>query len=128
MATYVIWLDSEKAHVFNLKPTGVEKSHLEKKGMDHHTHNKKDHHHDSAPDHFFHELAIRISDAKEILLMGPGLGKNHFQTHLEKHHAPLSKKVVGVESSDHPTDNQVLATARKFFKTYDLFDQPVKTL
>lgn len=128
MATYVIWLDSEKAHVFNLKPTGVEKFHIEKKGMDHHTHNKKDHHGDSAPDHFFHELALKLADAQEILLVGPGLGKSHFKTHLEKHHTTLSTKIVGVESSDHPTDNQVLATARKFFKTYDLFDHPIKTL
>ena len=128
MSTYVIWLDSEKAQIFDLKPAGVEKSHLEKSGKDHHTHNKKDHHGDPSTEHFFHTLATKVADAHEILVLGPGQSKGHFKTHLENHHSALAKKVVGVENSDHPSDNQILASARKFFKTYDMFDHTVKTV
>lgn len=127
MTDYVIWLDSEKAQIFALKTSGIEKSHLKKSGMDHHTHNKKDHHGDSAPEHFFRELAVKLKDAEKLLILGPGLAKNHFKTHLETHHTGgLAKKIIGIENCDHPTDNQVLAEARKFFKHYDLFNNPIE--
>ena len=126
MADYVIWLDSEKAQIFNLKPSGIEKSHFEKSGMDHHSRNKKDHHGDPATEHFFRDLAQKLKGAEQLLILGPGLAKNHFKTHLETHHVNgLAGKVVGMENSDHPTDNQILEIARKFFKTYDLFNNPI---
>ena len=128
MADYVIWLDSEKAQIFDLKPSGIEKSQLKKSGMDHHTHSKKDHRGDSAAEHFFRDLAKKLKGAEQVLVLGPGLAKNHFKTHLETHHDGLAKKIVGIENSDHPTDNQILATARKFFKTYDLFNDPIKAV
>lgn len=122
-----VWLDSEKAHLFALKTSGIEKSHVEKSGVDHHSHNKKDHHVDAGLDHFFRALALRLKDAKQILILGPGLAKTHFKTYLETHHAAdLAKKIVGMEASDHPTDNQVLASSRKFFATYDLFNEPIR--
>ena len=127
MAHYVIWLDSENAHIFKLAEAGIQRSNLKLKEFNHHTHNKKDHHGDPGTDHFFKELAVRLSDAEELLILGPGLAKNHFKTHLETHHAAgLAKNIVGMENSDHPTDNQILATARKFFKTYNLFHHPIQ--
>jgi len=127
MADYVVWLDSEKAHIFNLKPSGVEKSHVEKNVFDHHTINKKDHHGDPAQEHFFRDLAVKLKDAEKILILGPGLAKNHFKTHLETHHtAHLAKKIIGLENSDHPTDNQILQAAGKFYTTYNLFNSPIK--
>ena len=124
MANYIIWMDSEKAHIFNLKPTGIERSNLEKKGADHHTHDKSNQLTDSNGEHFCKELSHKIKDAAEILLMGPGLGKTHFKNYLEKHHqADLAKKIIGVENCDHPTDKQILAIGRKFFQKYDLFNE-----
>ena len=127
MAIYVVWMDSEKAQIFNLKTTGIVKSHLEKHKGGHHTHTGKDHHGDPNTEHFFRDLSTRLKDAEEILILGPGLAKNHFKTHLESHHgAAVLKKIVGIENSDHPTDNQILASARKFFATYNLYHEPIK--
>jgi stalled ribosome rescue protein Dom34 len=128
MTNYVIWLDSEKAQIFALKASGIEKTHLEKSGIDHHSRNKKDHHGDPATEHFFHELALKLKDSSQVLVLGPGLAKNHFKNHLEKHDAGIAKKVIGFENCDHPTDNQILAQARHFFKGYDLFNDPIKTI
>ena len=126
MTDYVVWLDSENAQIFAMKESGIEKSHLKKSGIDHHTFNKKDHHGDAPGEHFFRDLAVRLKDSGQLLILGPGLAKNHFKTHLETHHAEsLAKRIIGIENSDHPTDNQILATARKFFKTYDLFNNPI---
>jgi stalled ribosome rescue protein Dom34 len=127
MADYVVWLDSEKAQIYSLTTSGVKKSHFEKSGMDHHTHNKRDHSSDSNLEHFFRDLAIQLKDVEHLLILGPGLAKNHFKTHLETHHtAGLAKKIVGIENSDHPTDNQILAKARKFYTTYNLFNEPIQ--
>jgi stalled ribosome rescue protein Dom34 len=127
MLDYVIWLDSENAQIFALKSSGIEKSHLKRTGADHHTFNKKDHHGDPASEHFFRDLSVKLQDAGQLLILGPGLAKNHFKTHLETHHTGgLAKKIIGMENSDHPTDNQILATARNFYKTYDLFNDPVR--
>ena len=129
MSDYVVWLDSEQAQIFALKTSGIEKSHLKKSGMDHHTHNKKDHHSDATIEHFFRDLAVKLKDAEHLLIVGPGLAKNHFRTHLETHHTgDLGKRIVGIENSDHPTDNQILAEARKFFKAYNLFNGTITNL
>ena len=126
MNDYVIWMDSEHAQIFALKTSGIEKSHLKSATGDHHTQNKKDQHGDSNQEHYFKDLAVRLKDADQLLILGPGLAKNHFKTHLEAHHTNhLAKKIIGMENSDHPTDNQILAEGRKFFKDYDLFNNPI---
>lgn len=128
MTEYVVWLDSNEAHIFALKSSGIEKSNLKKAGAKHHTNNKKDHHGaDPATEHFYSDLGAKLKSASQILILGPGLAKTHFKTHLEKHHSDVVKKIVAVENSDHPTDHQVLATARNFFKSYNLYNQPVRS-
>lgn len=128
MADYVIWMDSEKAHLFALKETGIEKSSIAKSSSDHHTHNKKNHHGDPTTEHFYRDLETKLRDAEQILVLGPGLAKTHFKTHVEKHHTGhLEKKIIGVEDCDHPTDAQILAMARKFFHTYNLYNHPIRS-
>ena len=120
MSSYVVWLDSDHAHIHKFTPNGVDDVNLKRHVMDHHTHN----HHDTPKDSekFFHGLATKLSDADRILLIGPGLGKTHFKSHLEKHHhGKLSEKVIGVETVDKLTDNQIDAYARKYFHK-EIFD------
>ena len=128
MTDYVIWLDSEKAQIFALKISGIEKTRIQKSGVDHHSRNKKDQHTDSDQEHFFRDLAVALMKVEgKLLILGPGLAKNHFKNYLESHHkGGLVNKIVGLENCDHPTDNQILAEARKFFKHYDLFNNPTK--
>ena len=126
MAHCVLWLDSEKAELFNLNPEGIVKTHLERKNINHHTFNNKDHHGDANTENYYKELSAMLGGANEILIVGPGLAKNHFKTYLETHFKNgIAKNIVGTESTDHPTDNQIIAVARKFFKTYNLFNHPI---
>ena len=120
MSAYVIWLDGEHAKIFKMLPGKVETQALNRKEIRHHTSSETANHKNH--DKFFHELAGRVNDASEILLIGPGLAKTQFKHHLEQHHhAALAAKVVGIETVDHPTEGEVLARARKFFKAHDLF-------
>lgn len=121
MSAAVVWMNHAEAKIFRLLPGEspvVEKMEAEHRGhhMSHEPHKKHD------MEKFFHDVAARLEGMGELLLIGPGTGKQEFRHHLEKHYyAKLAKAVVGVENADHPTDPQILALARKFFRSYDLY-------
>ncbi len=70
-------------------------------------------------DKLYEAVASSLHNAKEILLLGSGTAKDELKHHLEKHHATIARHVVGVETIDHPTEPQLLAMAKKKFKTID---------
>lgn len=74
-----------------------------------------------APDdrHFFDEVSRAIETSMEVLVTGPGTAKVAYKADLDKRHPALAKKVVGVESLDHPSDGELLAFARRYFKRVD---------
>lgn len=68
---------------------------------------------------FFDEIAAALTGAEEILLAGPGVAKVEFQKHLEARHPMIARLVVGTEPLDHPSDGQLLAFAKRYFKRVD---------
>jgi stalled ribosome rescue protein Dom34 len=115
MSIYAVWLDHEHANLFKIHAGDIQHEKLVNKHHDHHTHNKNDRPRDS--EHLFHELATKLSGAERIVIIGPGLAKDHFKTHLEKHHHQgIAKKIVATETVDKLTDNQILAWVREYFK------------
>ncbi len=120
MSHFVVWLDSEQAHLFQFSPGKVEKHHIDRHEPEHHTHNKHDVPKNSQ--HLFQEVAERLKGAAQVLLVGPVLAHDHFKTYLAgHHHTELAAKIIGSERLDHPSDNQMEAFARKFFKDHNLF-------
>ena len=51
--------------------------------------------------------------------MGPGNAKTAFHKHATQHQPALAKRIVAVESADHPSDGELVAHARKHFKAID---------
>ncbi|MEK6578144.1 MAG: translational machinery protein [Bdellovibrionota bacterium] len=125
MAAYVVWIDSREAKVFKLSPEGTQIHHLHTHGKKHHSEpHGKQHatHHHPEWEILFKDVTQSIADAKEVLIMGPGEAKTHLKTHIETHHKhDLAKTIVGMQTVDHPTENQILAESRKFFKSFDTF-------
>ena len=60
-----------------------------------------------------------LSGATEILIVGPGHAKLELIKHIHAHDHDLVKKVVGVETVDHPGDGQLVAFTRKYFVAKD---------
>ena len=119
MATYVVWLDSSEAKIFALHPESVDEKKMHRTEIRHHTGVEKEQNNHKNAEKFFHQVAGALTDANEILLVGPGDAKGHFRTHLEQHHhARVKDKIVGVETVDHPSDAQILALAKKFFRNH----------
>ena len=117
MALIAVWVDRTHAKVFNFSPEKLTHKQFAAHTQNHHTHAEDQVEHQKQELHFFKEFTPELSIAEELLILGPGVAKHHFNTFLTEHYPALAKKVVGCESVDHPTDPQIIALARKFFNT-----------
>jgi len=63
---------------------------------------------------FYHRIIEFIKDADKILIMGPGEAKLELKKEIEKSKA-LIPKIVGVQTSDKMTDNQIAAKVKSYF-------------
>lgn len=118
----VVWLDHREAkvvdfsfddtHVVNVHHTGGHRQVHHKAGANGSGHGADD-------TAFFDRIVVALGDAREVLVTGPGTAKVGFRDHVAKKHAALARRIVGVETLDHPTEGELLAHARKVFKRID---------
>ncbi len=116
----VAWLDHTEAHVIHFNrdesQTDIIKSthrpHLHVKAGGNGGRNGEDR-------AYLEQVVSAVKDAEAILLTGPGSEKAVLYKYLLKQHPQVAEKVVSVETSDHPTDGQLLAYARKYFIASD---------
>jgi stalled ribosome rescue protein Dom34 len=116
MKCFVVWIDRENAKVFEFSREKMERKTLKSHSPDHHTHRMDNKDSERIEKKLFLEVAEELSSDSQILILGPGVVKHHFQNYLNEHHPILSKRVVACETVDHPTDPQIAAQAMKFFK------------
>ena len=118
----VIWIDHHEARVFHFGPTDVEHLVLHPDHPTRHIHHKSNtigSGHDSLDNGFLHAVAEAIADAGAVLVTGPANAKTELVKHIQHHDPKLMKLILGVETVDHPSDPQLVAFARKFFRAAD---------
>ena len=114
----IVWIDHHEARVFHFNVSEVDRLVLHPEHPTRHIHHKANsigsgH---AAEDHeFLQRVSEAIADAGAVLITGPANAKNELVKHIERHAPELSAKIAGVETVDHPTDGELVATARKFF-------------
>ena len=115
MSTFhaVVWMDHTEAHVVMFDKEHVEAQRV--KSRSHHKHQGK------AGDNsvFFADIAKALTGSREILLAGPGLARNQFRDWSNTHQNTLADAIVDSIPADHPTDGQLVAMARQYFKRFD---------
>jgi hypothetical protein len=80
----------------------------------------------AAADHeYLHAAAEAIAAAGAVLITGPADAKTELVKHIHQHDPKLMNIIAGVETVDHPSDAQLVAYARKYFKVTDRM-QPQK--
>ena len=124
----IIWIDHREARAFHFNATDVEHLMLHPDNPTMHIHHKANtvgSGHEVLDTKFLHEVAQSVADAGAILIAGPGTAKAELVKHIQHHDPKVMKAVLGVETVDHPSDAQLLAHARKFFKSADIM-QPQK--
>jgi hypothetical protein len=57
-----------------------------------------------------------VSDAGEILIIGPASAKMELAKYLREQHSGIGDRIVAVEAADHPSDREIVAHAKKYFK------------
>jgi hypothetical protein len=118
----VVWIDHHEARVFHFSPTDVDKLVLRPEHPTRHIHHKANsigagH---AAEDQAFLQAATEaMADAGAVLITGPANEKHELVKHIQTHDPRLAKIIVGVETVDHPTDGELVAHARTYFKAED---------
>lgn len=118
----VVWLDHHEAHVIHFNPEISETQRIVMKSSHTHLHQKSGVVGSGrlSPDPvFLSDIIKATSDAKEVLIVGPGSGKIDLIKYALKHSPKEAEKFVGVETVDHPTDGQLLGYAKKYFAAVD---------
>ncbi len=117
----IVWIDDREAKVFNFNATEVDRMIL-------HPHNPTRHIHHKAnaigggallDQEFFEQVTEAIADAKAILITGPASAKSELAAHVARRHPDIARRVVGVETINHPSDGALIAVARLYFKAED---------
>ncbi|MEZ5646374.1 MAG: hypothetical protein R3E94_11160 [Burkholderiaceae bacterium] len=110
----VVWMDHTQAHVLMFDREHVESQRV--KARQQHT---PKHGHVGADKDFFQQIAQSLEGVSEVLVTGPANAKIEFRDHCRHHAHAVDKAIVDVVGSDHPTDAQLVALARKYFLKYD---------
>ena len=118
----IVWLDHREARVasFSLGTSRIFEVHSHSPERRIHRKAREIGSGKAADDHdFFDEIVDSLAGIHEVLIAGPGNAKTAFETYVNSRHVEFAKRVVGIETLDHPTDGELLAHARTAFNAID---------
>ncbi len=111
----VVWTDHQTAKVLQF-----DAEHVRAAKVRGHKHYTRQHGSDVRTEHeFFGEVCAAIDGVAEVLITGSRTAIADFRHYAEKHRPHTAARIVGYEVVDHPTENQLVAAARKYFLKYD---------
>jgi hypothetical protein len=111
----VVWTDHQTAQVLQF-----DAEHLQEKKIRSHSHHTRQHGSTVRTEHEFFGLLCDAVDAiSEVLVTGSHTTLADFRHYVEKHRPHTAARIVGYEVVDHPTENQLVASARKYFLRHD---------
>jgi stalled ribosome rescue protein Dom34 len=117
-----VWIDQRHAKIFRIGAMTADMQSVSADRPEHHLHRKANHvglgtvemDHD-----LMRGIAENLRSAEAILIMGPGKAKTVFKGYLDEHFPEVAHRVWDVRTTDHPSDAQIVAEARSWFRTQD---------
>ena len=115
-----VWIDHHDARVFHVGASVLDEASVA--APLHNIHNKHPRGPEGAHPHpddlkrYLHDVVQALRGAEEILIVGPSTAKLELHRYMHKHDHLLEDKIIGVETVDHPTDGQLVAYAKTYFK------------
>ncbi|MBC7780440.1 MAG: hypothetical protein H7125_10095 [Proteobacteria bacterium] len=111
----VVWTDHQSAQVLQF-----DAEHVQAQKIRAHTHHTAQHGSAVRTGHeFFGEVCDALDGIAEVLVTGSRTSTADFRHYADKHRPQTALRIVGYEVVDHPTDNQLVALARKYFIKHD---------
>jgi stalled ribosome rescue protein Dom34 len=114
----IVWIDHLKAKIFPMGLSGVGEVVV-------HAHLDSDHLHHSAnvigsgrvreDKSFLPKVAESLQSCRDILIVGPGIEKSALLHYLKENRTDLTATELHAETSDHPTDREIIALGRRRF-------------
>lgn len=118
----VVWIDHHQAKIFHVDASGSDLERVRSSNPHQHLHHKansQDSGHAAVDTHFLSQVADALESAGSILITGPASAKTELASYIQHERGDLARRISGVETVDHPTDRQLVALARSFFKKDD---------
>ena len=118
----VVWIDHHQARVFHFNENDVESEQVHPKHPTRHIHHKANSigsGHSAEDQKYFEAVVQAIGGAGAVLIAGPANAKHELVKHIERCDPQMRSRVAAVETLDHPTDGELLAHARRFFRAAD---------
>jgi len=115
----VVWLDHREARVFHFDRETAESLVIHPDKPKQHLHHKANSigaGHAVEDKNYFDHIAAAVADAEKILITGPADAKTELVKHIHRYEPRLVDHIAGIESIDHPSDKQLVAHARAYFK------------
>jgi hypothetical protein len=111
----VAFVDHQSAEVLQFDSESV----LDRK-IQEHRHFTRQHASGVRDEHeFFGSVCDAMEGITEVLVAGRHTGIADFRHYVDKHRPLTAARIVGYDVVDHPTENQLVALARKHFAKYD---------
>ena len=111
----VAHIDHQSAQVLQF-----DAEHVQSQTVKAHTRQTRQHGSSVRTEHeFFGQVCDALAGIQEVLVVGPHTGQADFRHYAEKHRPETARRIVGYETADHPTENQLVALARQYFLKYD---------
>jgi hypothetical protein len=115
MKNAVVWTDHQSAQVlqFDAEHVVASKVHV-------HIHHTAQHGSVVRSQHeFFGEVCDALDGIPQVLVAGSHTSIADFRHYADKHRPQTAARIVGYEVVDHPSENQLVALARKVFLKHD---------
>jgi hypothetical protein len=111
----VVWTDHQSAQVLQFDAEQVLASKLHS-----HTHHTPQHGSAVRSEHeFFGALCDALDGIAEVLVTGSHTVLADFRHYADKHRPQTAARIAGYEVVDHPSENQLVALARRYFLGHD---------
>ena len=118
----LVWIDHHEAKIFYFDSIDSHRTDVASSDPTAHLHHKAnsgDSGHVPLDKEFLKRVSQELAPAGAILITGPASAKNELATFIERTQPGLAKRISAVETLDHPSDGNLLAFARTFFKADD---------
>jgi stalled ribosome rescue protein Dom34 len=115
----IVWIDHSNARIFHIGLSGEDElvlhSHMPTRHL-HHKANSIGSGHVGFDKEFLAQVMNAVSDAGEILIIGPAGAKTELAKFIGRTDSKIADRIVAVETADHPTDHEIVAYAKQYFK------------
>ena len=115
----VVWIDHSQAKIFHIGLSGEDEVVLHPHMPTQHLHHKANtigSGHVGFDKEFLAQVVNAVSDAGEILIIGPAGAKTELAKFIREKHPNIGNRIVAVEAADHPSDREIVAYAKQYFK------------